>query len=60
MEKAENIISLHFPLMKKSRIHLATKENLIPYDEFDFSQIPMTEIDKDFILNKEKILSYFK
>lgn len=59
-KKAENIISLHFPLMKKSRIHLATKENLIPYDEFDFSQIPMTEIDKDFILNKEKILSYFK
>lgn len=59
-KKAENIISLHFPLMKKSRIHLATKENLIPYDDFDFSQLPMTEIDKDFLLNKEKILSYFK
>ncbi|MBZ7979270.1 hypothetical protein AVBRAN12642_01325 [Campylobacter sp. RM12642] len=57
--KAENIISLHFPLMKKSRIHLATKDNLIPYDEFDFSQLKMTEIDKEFILNKEKILSYF-
>ncbi|MBZ7977581.1 hypothetical protein AVBRAN12654_02160 [Campylobacter sp. RM12654] len=58
-KKAENIISLHFPLMKKSRIHLATKDNLIPYDEFDFSQLKMTEIDKEFILNKEKILSYF-
>ena len=58
-KKAENIVSLHFPLMKKSRIHLATKENLIPYDDFDFSQIPMSDIDKEFILNKNKILSYF-
>lgn len=58
-KKAENIASLHFPFMKKRRKHLATKENLIPYDDFDFSQIPMSDIDKEFILNKNKILSYF-
>lgn len=58
-KKFNHIASLHFPFMKKRRKHLATKENLIPYDDFDFSQIPMSDIDKEFILNKNKILSYF-
>lgn len=58
--KDENIASIHFPLLKKQRRHLATPDMLIPYDEYDFSQLNLTEIDKEFLLNKEKILSYFK
>lgn len=57
---AKNIVSMHFPLMKKSRRHLATPDILVPYDNYDFSQLNLTEVDKEFLLNKDKILSYFK
>lgn len=53
----EHIGSIHFPCMKKSRNNVDIKE-LTPYDKFDFSKIKLTDIDKRFILNKNKIISY--